>query len=96
MRTLKCDNCASSDFEKISDQEYRCRYCGSIKIAQYGVFSTKSNQPAGHSFQKKHIIALAVIFALMSVTLLIITRRDKTSPSSSRIECDTLKKRIYP
>jgi len=33
MRTLKCDNCASSDFEKISEQEYRCRYCGSIKIA---------------------------------------------------------------
>lgn len=83
MRTLKCDNCASSDFEKISDHEYRCRYCGSVKIMEPGVASPENQTPPMLMPQKKHILALVLIFIIMIVGLFLVTSRDLHTPPKS-------------
>lgn len=80
MRTLKCDSCASSDFEKISDHEYRCRYCGSIKILEQGIEHAKSTRPVARMPEKQHITALVVIIVLMSLALWMVISRNDTPP----------------
>ncbi|HPA71927.1 MAG TPA: FxLYD domain-containing protein [Spirochaetota bacterium] len=65
---MRCDNCSSGDFEKLSGHEYRCRYCGSLKIVEaLAPRSGAQTPPAGGEVMSKREIriALAVVGILL-------------------------------
>lgn len=69
---MRCDNCSSSDFEKFSDREYRCRYCGSLKIVEppaHRGYGTGAHAGMEILEKKQVRIALSVVAALILLSV---------------------------
>ncbi|MCX7677822.1 MAG: hypothetical protein N2316_01245 [Spirochaetes bacterium] len=74
MRTLKCENCAGNDFEKISQTEYRCRYCGSTHIIEPDISPTYKKQFSTNMPQKRFFLVLILLIVIVGLLLVVFWR----------------------
>ncbi len=82
---MQCKNCSSGDFEKLSEYEYRCRYCGSLKVLES--LAPRKEVPearTGRAVQAGPPALLIIVGVIILLGLIGYLNKGKSSPPRTR------------